>query len=132
MLEEKIVLVVVMICVALFIASLIKFERLNFKKLIFSIFMPIFLLFFLIHFSRFIWKNDFEKFSAKEKFPRILKLIALEIQWLPTIHTALIFIIEYMIKEKADSQLIKLNFKIPPNSSPMHTLRRELNPLLEI
>ena len=131
MLAEKLWLVVVMMCFAIFIASMIKFERLNFKNLIFSIFMPIFLLFFLIHFSRFIWKNDLEKFSIKEKIPRILKLIVFEFQWLPMIHTAVIFIIEDIVKENATKQWSTLIFKTPSIRSPIQILRKELNPLLE-
>lgn len=129
--EEKILLLVAMMYIALFIASMIKFEKVSVKNLCFSMFMPIMIIIFCADFIRYILKTDLKKFSVKEKIPRILKLLVFEIQCFPIIHTKVISIIKDIMAENAKKPSIVVIFKVPASKFSLQKLRNELNPLLE-
>lgn len=129
--EEKILLLLAMIYIALLIASMLKFEQISVKNLFFSIFMPIMMIIFCVDFIRYILNTDFKNFSVKEKIPRILKLVIFEIQCFPIIHTKVVSLIKDTVAENAKNHSIVAIFKVSPSKFPLQKLRNELNPLLE-
>ena len=127
MFGEKILALVAMFYFAIVIASMLKLERITIKNLLFSIFMPVIFLLFSIDFSIFMWKNDFNKFPLSRRIYHIFRLFIFEIQFLPQIHTKIVFAFKSSAKKKnknssGESKIFNCSFQ---------KLRDELNPLIE-
>ena len=117
MMTQKVIITLMIIFLAVIVASILKFAEKNqvhTSTIAASFFMPILLPMFMIYFFMYVYKKDFLAFAFTRKIIQIFRFIFLEIQITPLIHTTLIDIICCLQKEP-DSKFVIFQFK---RSSP--------------
>lgn len=90
---QKMIIALMIVCLALCIASIIKFverKQLTVFSLAFSMFMPIFCLMFMVYFFVYVYQKDFRLIAFPNRFFCSVKFIFTEIQIIPLIHTTVI------------------------------------------
>ena len=133
MLEQKLIILAVVIYLALVTSSVLKFwfkgSLTNFR-FAFSFLMPIFILTLLISFNLHILKSDFKKISIFKKCFYIIELALVEVKAFPLLHTEVIDILcRHNQKQTEDNPKV-----IFENSSRatlfFHELHRKFKPLV--
>lgn len=103
MMTQKIVIALLIVCLAASIASVLKFaERNQFRSSTFviSLLMPFFLVFFMFDFGLYVYKKDLRCVKFPEKINSVFRFILLEIQIVPLIHTKLVEMFCDILKDK--------------------------------
>ena len=113
MMTQKVVIVLMIICLAFSVASIIKFaerKQLTSFSLLTSMFMPIFHLIFMVYFFLYVYRRDFRLITFPDRFFCAIKFVFIELQIIPLIHTTVIDMFCCLQKEER-AKVIFFNFK---------------------
>lgn len=113
MVAQKVIIVLMIICLAFSVASIIKFSerrQLTGFSLIVSMFMPIFYLIFMMHFFVYVYRRDLQLIVFPDRFFCAVKFVLIELQITPLIHTTIINMFCCLQKEES-AKVIFFNFK---------------------
>ena len=94
--EQKLIIATLIMYFALFIASIIKFsaiKQLSIFSAIFSFFVPVFLIWFLVNFNTYVWKKYAKKLHILKVIPTVFRLLTAEISMIPAMHTVVVWLI---------------------------------------
>lgn len=119
MITQKMIVALMIICLAVIVASILKFaekKQIHVSTVTASLFMPILLPMFMIDFFTYVYKKDFFSLAFPKKIIRAFRLMLLEIQIAPLIHTTLIEMICCSQKESTS----KFVFPIKETVEDLH------------
>lgn len=112
---QKMVITLMIICLAICIASIVKFvERERFTRftMILSIFMPFLLLIIMADFFVHIYVKNFHILTLSKKILGIPRFVFHAIQLTPLIHTALIDALCYCFQKELNTKGLIFKFKL--------------------
>ena len=113
MMTQKVIIVLMIICLAFPVASIIKFaerKQLTGFSLVVSMFMPILYLIFMMHFFVYVYRRDLQLMVFPDRFFCAVKFDFIELQITPLIHTTIINMFCCLQKEER-AKVIFFNFK---------------------
>lgn len=113
MMVQKFLIALLIVYLACFIASLLKFaerEQLDVFNSVLSLFMPLLLLRLMIKVSVFSWEHDFYHLPPTKKFFSAVKLVLFQIRFTPSIHTRFINRICRCQKENSETKVTVIYF----------------------
>lgn len=113
MMTQKVIIVLMIICLAFSLASIIKFaerKQLTGFSLMVSMFMPILYLIFMMHFFVYVYRRDLQLIIFPDRFFCTVKFVFIELQITPLIHTTIINMFCCLQKEER-AKVIFFDFK---------------------
>ena len=125
--EQKLIIVALIMYFAVFIASIIKFSvnrYLTVFSAVLSIFAPVFLILFFIHFNVYVWKKDLRDLPLLKSISLAVKILKVEISMIPVMHTGVIWLIVERIKK---SRNFESNVSVFKYSDVRDSSLRKLN-----
>lgn len=128
--EQKLVIAALIVYFAVFIASIIKFsakKQLSVFSVILSVFMPVFLIWFLVNFNIYVWKQDVKKLPVLKVFLITFWILITEISMIPAMHTVVVLrIVDWLKKRQQSKDNINILKKSDIEDSPVGRLHGEL------
>ncbi len=113
MMTQKVIIVLMIICLAFSVASIIKFaekKQLTGFSLAVSMFMPILHLIFMMHFFVYVYRRDLQLIVFPDRFFCAVKFVFIELQITPLIHTTIINMFCCLQKDES-TKVSFFNFK---------------------
>lgn len=126
MMTQKLIIVLMIICLAFSVASIIKFaerKQLTGFSLMVSMFMPILHLIFMTYFFIYVYRRDLQLIVFPDRFFYAVKFVFIELQITPLIHTTIINMFCCLQKEES-AKVIFFNFK---KSTPAKVVVEDLH-----
>ena len=121
--EQKLIIVALIMYFAVFIASIIKFST-NGRSTVFSAVLSIFAPVFFMHFNVYVWKKDLRDLPLLKSISPAVKILKVEISMIPVMHTGVIWLIVERIKK---SRNFESNVSVFKYSDVRDSSLRKLN-----